>query len=441
MANGIGHEQYYDVVVIGAGMAGIVAARDLSTLGRSVVLLEARNRVGGRTHVDQVFGEQLELGGAHVHWTQPHVWVELQRHNMAALLPPTTPQKIYWLADDEVHKGTRDGYRETVRPLMARCFANARVHFPLPFDMDAARADDVEKQSLDDCINALNLPAYERDCLQGAMAGVVHSYREQGAAQLLHAISGFFGDYEAFYETAGSWSIKGGTKDLIDAILSESRADLRLSSPVSSIHDDGSRVLVTTRGGQKFQARAVICAIPINTLGRVKISPEVPPAVRTMIDQKNPVMASKIWVRVKGAIEEFNAFAPAGKHPINVAKTTSHLNDGDTLVKCMCSDAAAICGDDREAVQTALRKFIPTIEVVDAFCYNWATDEFSQGGWMMHRPGNLTGAAEQMRKPHGRIHFAGSDIATLYPGTIEGAMQSATVAVRHVVAALAGDKP
>ncbi|KAF5866538.1 hypothetical protein ETB97_011423 [Aspergillus alliaceus] len=87
---------------------------------------------------------------------------------------------------------------------------------------------------------------------------------------------------------------------------------------------------------------------------------------------------------------------------------------------CMVSDAAAISANDLGAVQAALRKFIPDIEVLDAACHDWCTDQFSKGGWMVHRPGHMTGAAPQIRRPHGRIYFAGSDIATLTLGSIEG---------------------
>jgi monoamine oxidase len=56
--------ELFDVAVIGAGMAGIIAARDLSSKGHKVVLLEARNRLGGRTYMDSACGDVLELGGA-----------------------------------------------------------------------------------------------------------------------------------------------------------------------------------------------------------------------------------------------------------------------------------------------------------------------------------------------------------------------------------------
>jgi monoamine oxidase len=69
--------------------------------------------------------------------------------------------------------------------------------------------------------------------------------------------------------------------------------------------------------------------------------------------------------------------------------------------------------------------------------HDWVGDRFSQGTFVMHRPGNLTEAAVQMRAPHGRIHFAGSDIAALDVGAIEGALESGARAARNVVAALA----
>lgn len=58
----------YDVVVIGAGYAGLIAARDLSLAGANVLLLEARDRIGGRTWTASAFGEHLEVGGTWIHW-------------------------------------------------------------------------------------------------------------------------------------------------------------------------------------------------------------------------------------------------------------------------------------------------------------------------------------------------------------------------------------
>ncbi|KIX98637.1 uncharacterized protein Z520_05938 [Fonsecaea multimorphosa CBS 102226] len=433
-------KKQYDVAVVGGGFAGTVAARDLSKEGISVVLLEGRNRIGGRTYTGEAFGTQLDLGGTYVHWTQPNVWHELQRHNLTRLVPPLDQgEKVFWLAEDKVHSGTQADFLSAVGPAMARLVGDARARFPMPFDIHAVPNSEIRTETIEDRMNSLNLTSYERDVLEGALAGVCHSFSKHGMEQLLWTVAAYFGEYMAFFETAGTFAIQGGTKALVDAIMAESSADVLLSTPVSAIADDGSQVTVTTRGGQQISARSVVVAVPINTIADIKITPEVPAPVRTMIEQRNPTLANKLWVRVKGEIEPFGIFAPIGKNPINAARTEVR-HEGDTLIMCICSDAAAIDYNDLDAVQAALRVFVPDIEVVGTACHDWVADEFSQGGWMMHRPGNLTGAAPQMRQAHGRIYFAGADIAAIDVGAIEGAMETGAVAAREITAAFSGKK-
>ncbi|RKT87314.1 Monoamine oxidase [Saccharopolyspora antimicrobica] len=429
MANGC------DVVVIGAGFAGMTAARDLSLEGHSVVLLEARDRIGGRTYRGEAFGRPVEFGGTYVHWTQPNVWRELQRYGIG-LAVPLELDRMHWLADGVVHSGTQRDFESIAAPLMARYFADARLHFPLPPQLGAVDTGAIEQETLQDRFDALDLSEHDRDVLDGMLSTFIHSHREQGLAQLLFWAATTFGDWSAFVETAGVWPIEGGTARLLAAMAAESKAELRLSTPVRAVEDDGSGVVVTTRAGERIRASSAVVALPLNTLSDVMISPDVPRPVRAMIDQKHPMRSAKIWARVRGEIEPFGAFAPVGKNPINTARV-EYRHEGDTLVVCFASDAAAIHAEDRESVQAALRTFVPDIEVVDTAGHDWVADEFAQGGWAHHRPGHLTGAAPLMREPHGRIHFAGGDIAPVGVGGIDGAIETGAIAARDVTVALA----
>lgn len=428
-----------DVVVVGAGFAGAIAARDLGEKGFSVILLEARDRIGGRTFTSEAFGGQFELGGGYAHWAQPNMWRELQRYGMG-LAAPLASQRMHWLADRAVHSGSPGDYQAALDPLMSRFVADARERFPLPYQPTTGNTGVIEQETLEDRINALQyalqLSAYDSDLLDGALAALVHAYDQHGIAQILLGTAVYFGSWRAFFEAAGTWPINGGTKKLIHAIIDESAADLRLSTPVAALDDDGSGVTVTTRAGGRIQASAAVVAVPLNTLGDLTIFPSLPTSVRTMIDEKNPVLAAKIWVRVKGEIEPFTAVAPLGRNPINAARL-ERQHDGDSFIMCLCSDASAIDPADVAAVQDALRIFVPDIEVLETASHDWTGDEFSRGAWMMHRPGALTGPAVELRKPHGRINFAGGDIATTEPGSIEGALETGVSAARRTAVALA----
>lgn len=436
-------EQGVDIIVIGAGIAGVTAARDLSVKGYSVALVEARDRVGGRLYTAKGLDGNLELGGGYVHWTQPYVWRELQRHGLDHLTPPLEPETVFWLADGEVHKGSFETWYGSAGEHIQKCFGDARLHFPQPYD-DAflETATELDKQSIAERIASLGISAYGQDCIEGALGGLICSPEKHGIAQLLMGAAICFGEYGSYLETAGQWALSGGSKPLLDAMLAESPVQLHLNTAVVSVTDLGSHVTVKTRAGQQFTAKAALVAVPLNTMSSIAVQPPLPPRIQKMIEMRNPTMSAKVWARVKGHVEPFLALTPPGKHPLNAVRVEKRRGE-DTLILCMCADAAMIPEDPQarsKVVQDGLRVFVPEITVLDTAMHDWVGDDFSQGAWMVHRPGQLTGAAREIRKPHGSIYFAGGDIAAVNPGSIEGAMESAVDATRAIAKQLGVSK-
>jgi monoamine oxidase len=97
-----------DVIVVGGGFAGVTAARELTQNGARVIVLEARDRLGGRTWTrTSDLGHDLEIGGTWVHWIQPHVWAEIVRYDLD-IVPSPVPDEAYWLTEGTVKRGTPD---------------------------------------------------------------------------------------------------------------------------------------------------------------------------------------------------------------------------------------------------------------------------------------------------------------------------------------------
>ena len=115
------------------------------------------------------------------------------------------------------------------------------------------------------------------------------------------------------------------------------------------------------------------------------------------------------------------------------------LPDGSQLLVGFGRDAAAIDADDRDAVQRALDRLVPGLEIIDATTHDWLADEFARGTWAIHRPGWYTRHHAAMRGPESGLVFAGSDLADGWSGFVDGAIESGLRAATQVQALLRPD--
>ena len=137
-----------DVVVIGAGFAGLVAARELGRAGLDVLVLEARDRVGGRTWTDRRLGHDLELGGTWVHWVQPHTWAEMTRYGREITRSPAV-EEAYWLgAGDAPRAGTLDEFMVLIADGQQAIVDDVRAAIPRGIDPTAGEIGGLDALSI-----------------------------------------------------------------------------------------------------------------------------------------------------------------------------------------------------------------------------------------------------------------------------------------------------
>lgn len=123
-----------DVIVIGGGFCGVTAARELRRQGYNVTLLEARNRLGGRTFTSEFAGKEADMGGTWVHWLQPHVWSEIRRYGMTLTETPGAVAEdiIYLDYQGKRHQTKASKIWAEFEASVAKFFGNAYETMPRP---------------------------------------------------------------------------------------------------------------------------------------------------------------------------------------------------------------------------------------------------------------------------------------------------------------------
>lgn len=460
---GSGHD--WDVVVIGGGFAGVSAARELRHAGQRVLLLEARQRLGGRTFTVRLGGGLFELGGTWIHSTQPHVFAEVQRYGLDLVeTQPGVPQRLLWWDGERAREaGVREGLpllREALcasgapvpdaprsvlagLALLARQMgdfhAGADTAFPRPFDpffTDAWRAADA--LSIRDRLDRIGLSEdSHRGLLEGVLGASAHgSFQEASFAEMLRwwALSGL--DLQRYSDSVARYRLRDGTARLVEAMVEDGRPAVRLGTIVSDVMQHASGVEVHTRRGERFTAQAVVVALPLNVLEQVRFTPDLHPAKRAAFREGHAGRGIKLHARVRGSLPPLSLFAPESE-PLSSVFTVGDSGE-DTELVGFGTDPERIDAHSPAAVQWFLRRFLPDVQVTDTLAYDWHLDPFSRGTWCVLRKGQMSRVLSVLGEPEGRVHFAGADHALGWRGFIDGAIESGTRVARQVLSQLDG---
>jgi monoamine oxidase len=420
-----------DVIVVGGGFAGVTAARELATAGHQVVLLEARDRLGGRTHSREWNGDVIELGGMWVHYLQPFVWSELVRagSELRKLGLPDVTLFNGGGGPMEMDSVDRAGLAQAWRAYHAHALESVPNQYAV--NLSDTRHLAIDKQTMSERLADLELDPLLHGRMAAALTAWANGPIDQAGAMFpnrIFAMSGF--SVEALEATTTDLVLAAGTGQLISAIASQAQFDIRLESPVAKVvrKDDGVRV--EQSDGQVVEARAVVLALPLNVLSHMEFAPALPQRTAAAVALQQVSSGFKLLIKAKASGKRIDA-SGAGTVIAHLL-TDRTYTDGSQLLVAFGPNARHIDGASIADVQSHVDALAPGLVVDDFLWHDWTTDPYSNGTWSVHRPSWVTEHNEALAAPVGNLFFAGGDIAQGWVGHIDGAIETGFTAARHV---------
>jgi len=455
-----------DVVVIGAGLAGLSAARRLVDRGRSVVVLEARDRVGGRTLTRNVNGASLDVGGQ---------WIGPTQDKMAALAR-------------ELGVGTFKTYNEGnnlyYRNGSGRPYSSSGPLGPIPPDVPGAAEAGAALALLDDMASKIprDKPwtaenAREYDSQTFETWKLNHTVSEGGRLLLDLGIEAVFaceprdvsllfvlfyiaaagnestvGTFERLINTGGGAQetrFVGGSQQLSLGLAKRLGARVHLSSPVRTIVQTAGGVRVEADGVTVSAQRAIVAMAPALTAG-IEFEPQLPPK-RAQLVQRYPMgsvfKCQAIYDRPFWRDAGLTGQVVSDTEPARITFDNTPKDGSPGVMLGFIEGEAARkwaerSADDRRAAVLAnfADYFGPQARSPRHYLeMSWQDERWSRGCYEGYTaPGVLLDYGSAIREPVSRVHWAGTETSPIWNGYMEGAVRSGERAAEEVLPLLGG---
>jgi monoamine oxidase len=450
-----------DVAIVGAGLAGLTAARNLVKAGHSVVVLEARDRVGGRTFNHKLpDGQAVEAGGEYVGPTQTRVLALAKSVGIGTYKTYNTGDNVY------VHDGVRSTYpatpgipnppedpkvfQESIALLGPADTLGKQVGVKAPWN--AKTAAKLDRQTVDQWVranstspllppilDAANQAIYGKDSTQLSL--LFNAFYTAAAGDAKHA-----GAYARLISATGGAQdsrFKGGSQEIALKVAAKLGKRVRLNAPVRSITQTRKGVKVVAQG-VTVEAKRVIVAVPPVLAREIKFSPALPSAKQRLLARYTPGDMIKVqliypepWWRAKGLSAQL--VVPAG--PAGVTYDNTPESGGPGVILGFVGGRFA---KTFRTLDAAARKQAIVDEFAAAFGdeargdseyldLDWTAERYTKGcPTGSFAPGQMSKLGAQIRPAIGRVHWAGTETADYWAGYMDGAVRSGERAASEV---------
>jgi monoamine oxidase len=439
------------VIVVGAGMAGLVAARLLHDSGFGVTVLEARDRLGGRTWTDSSLGAPLDLGGSWIHGVEGNP-LTLWCKKLGVALVESQGERL--LIDKRATAPTREGQRR--RAVLGRAAFRTAIEWASWKSKAMAhswgpRSISV-KQAVDPLLRASWLPEIDKLVIA---TFIEMSEGVQGAPY--EAISA-----EEWFPTEGferNAQPKGGFRPLLDDAAQG--LSIRLGSPVRLIAWSDAGVRATLQNGERIEADRALIAVPVGLLraGLPALDPPPPDDQQRAIGRLGygTGVLGKIYLRfprrfwpdhpkwfgrLPDAPDKRGTFNTWVSHELETGlPILLSFANGATAARL---DRKASDGEVKDVAMASLRKmFGAGIPEPEAMVFpRWLSDPWSRGGYSYPGVGSAPDDTTSHARPLGRrVYFAGEATEPVEYGTVHAALWSGEQAAEAIFRAATGVAP